>query len=220
MTNQTELERIYTTVGGLEGVYKTISDSPESPAAPAFYLASGILTYAGKKSVALCHGLRETIALLKNKSFISPEEAGTIQVGFDDIFIEQAALCFSFLLGKRLNQSVDSFDANYMDGLKDALSMADEMFSRLSTTKKPDHYLTNRVYSYADPGRVSPLFDMFNTHILKSIFKGKDPMLDLTSAYLTLHMQAAFACISPDQLEEMSRALYIRSVDLSRFTHA
>jgi hypothetical protein len=218
MTNQTELERMYTTVDSLEVIVKTISDSPESPAAPAFYLSSGILTYAGKKSAALCNGLRETIGLLKSKSLISLEEAETIQVNFDDIFTEQAALCFAFLLGKHLNQSSESSDAKYIDGLKDALSMADEMFSSLSTTKRPALYLTRRVYSYADPARVTPAFDMFNTRILRSVLKGKDPMLEMASALLTPHMQAAFVCLSPDQLEEMSRALYVRSIE--RFSRA
>ncbi|MGA2168857.1 MAG: hypothetical protein ABSG62_11640 [Terracidiphilus sp.] len=209
----TALERMYTTADGLEAILKTVLEGRSNPAGPSFYLASGILTYAGKKSAFLRDSLQETIEVLKKHSVLAHEVAERSHVCFDDIFIEVAALCFGFLLGVHIRGQSKPADEKYFNTLKDALTSADGLLTYLSTTQKPVLYLTRRVHSYVDPKSPTTVFESFNTRILSSVFPGRDLTLELSAAFLTPHMLITFTNLNPDQLEAFSRGLYVQSID-------
>jgi hypothetical protein len=209
----TALERMYTTADGFEAILKTVLEGRSNPAGPSFYLASGILTYTGKKSAFLRDSLQETIEVLKKHSVLAPEVAERTHVCFDDIFVEVVALCFGFLLGVHIRGQSEPADEKYFNTLKDALTSADGLLSCLSTTQKPVLYLTRRVCSYVDPKSPTTVFESFNRRILSSVLPGNELMFQLATPFLTGQTQITCANLNPDQLEAFSRGLYVQSID-------
>jgi len=211
---KSELERMFATQDGAHAIDKTIADAENAKVAAYFRLASGILIYAGKKSAVLREGLTETICVLESKSLLGRENSGALSVCFDDIFIEVAAVCFAFLLGSELRGESAPGDKDYAHALRNALGIADGMITQMAQTKRPDHYLTHRVFSYALPQPGATPFESFNTRVLSSLMPGRDPMFDLASTFLTQQTQITFANLNPDLLEKISRDLQVESEQL------
>ncbi len=211
-----KLEFLFSTQEGARELDKITLNLKNRAAAAELTIANSLLVYAGRSAATLRNTLKEAKILLASSEITSDDSK--IRCVFDQVFAETAALHFWAVMSRFWDEdemdfwvAEDSRDAAYLEALREALEFADGTISGISP-EIPKNYLTQRVVSYSDKSDgTTSTGEKFVNYVLRWLLPGKDPLLSLSTPFLSGPCMVTAGSLNPDELDAFCRLAHARA---------